>query len=64
MALQVSETKSSLQADETGPHRHVLFVREPLQYKPPTQAYVSQMKAFIKFLIQKFLCTYRHCHAD
>jgi len=53
MALQVSESKPSSQADESGPHHHVLFVREPLQLKPPTQDYVSQMNVFIKALIQK-----------
>jgi hypothetical protein len=42
MVLLVSETEPSPQADEPGPHHHVLFVRQPLQYKPPTQAYVPK----------------------
>jgi hypothetical protein len=54
MTLQVSETEPSPQADESGPHHHVLFVRQQLQYKPPTQSYVSQMNSSIEVLIQKY----------
>ena len=61
MALQVSETKPPPQADESGPHHHALFVRQPLQYKPPTQAYVSQMNSSIEVLIQKFFYAFMPC---
>ena len=54
MALQVPEIEPSPQADESGPHHHVLFVRQPLQYKPPTQAYVFQMNSSIEVLVQKY----------
>jgi hypothetical protein len=53
MSLQVCENESSSQADQSGPH-HVLFVREPFHYKPPTQAYVSQMISSVEALIQLF----------
>jgi hypothetical protein len=58
MALQVSETEPSHQADESGPHN---LVRAPLQYKPPTQAHVSQMNSSIEVLIQKFFYAFIPC---
>ena len=64
MALQLSETEPSHQADESGPHSHVLFVRAPLQYKPPTQAHVSQMNSSIEVLIQKFFYAFIPCGLD
>jgi len=54
MVLQVSETEPSPQTDESDPHHHVLFVGQPLKYKPPTKSYVSQMNSSIEVLIQKY----------
>jgi hypothetical protein len=55
-------TLSSGRWVRSDPHHHVLFVRAPLQYKPPTQAHISQINSSIEVLIQK--CFMHLCHAD